>query len=49
MGVSIFDNLDLEAAAETPRRLKRWTFFFTAAPLRIENGMGSPVNALATF
>lgn len=49
MGISIFDNLDLEAAADTSRRLKRWTFFFTAAPLRIENGMGSPVNALATF
>ena len=49
MGISIFDNLDLEAAAQTARRLKRWSFLFTAAPLRIENGMGSPVNALATF
>jgi len=49
LGVSIFDNLDLEAAAETARRLKRWAFLFTAAPLRIEHGMGSPVNALATF
>lgn len=49
LGVSIFDNLDLEAAADTARRLKRWTFLFTAAPLRVENGMGSPVNALATF
>jgi hypothetical protein len=29
--------------------LKRWSFLFTTAPLRIENGMGSPVNALATF
>lgn len=49
MGVSIFDNLDLEAAVETARRLNRWTFLFTAAPLRIERGMGSPVNALASF
>ena len=49
LGISIFDNLDLEAAAQTARRLKRWSFMFTAAPLRIENGMGSPVNALATF
>jgi kynurenine formamidase len=49
LGVSIFDNLDLEAAAETSRRLKRWSFLFTAAPLRIANGMGSPINALATY
>jgi kynurenine formamidase len=49
MGISIFDNLDLEEAAQTSRRLKRWAFLFTASPLRIENGMGSPVNPLATF
>jgi kynurenine formamidase len=49
LGVTIFDNLDLEAAVQTARRLKRWTFMFTAAPLRIEHGMGSPVNALGTF
>lgn len=49
MGISIFDNLDLEAAAQTARRLKRWSFLFTAAPLRVEYGMGSPVNPLATF
>ena len=49
MGISIFDNLDLEGAAQTARRLKRWSFLFTAAPLRVERGMGSPVNPLATF
>jgi kynurenine formamidase len=49
MGISIFDNLDLEVAAQTSRRLKRWSFLFTAAPLRVESGMGSPVNALATY
>ena len=48
-GVSIFDNLDLEEAAQTARRLKRWEFLFTAAPLRIEKGMGSPLNPIATF
>jgi kynurenine formamidase len=49
LGVSIFDNLDLEEAAQAARRLKRWEFLFTAAPLRIEKGMGSPLNPIATF
>lgn len=49
LGVSIFDNLDFEEAAQVARRLKRWEFMFTAAPLRIEKGMGSPLNPIATF
>jgi kynurenine formamidase len=49
LGVSIFDNLDLEEAAQMAARLKRWEFLFTAAPLRIEKGMGSPLNPIATF
>lgn len=49
LGVSIFDNLDLERAAETAKRVNRYEFLFTAAPLRIEKGMGSPVNPIATF
>jgi kynurenine formamidase len=49
LGVSILDNLDLEEAASMARRLNRWEFLFTAAPLRIEKGMGSPLNPIATF
>jgi kynurenine formamidase len=49
LGVSIFDNLDFEEAVATARRLNRWEFLFTAAPLRIEKGMGSPLNPIATF
>lgn len=49
MGVAIFDNLDLGLAAETARRLNRYEFMFTAAPLRIDMGMGSPINPIATF
>ncbi len=49
LGVSIFDNLDFERAVEVARRLNRWEFLFTAAPLRIEKGMGSPLNPIATF
>jgi kynurenine formamidase len=49
MGVSIFDNLDFERAIEQARRLNRYEFLFMAAPLRIEKGMGSPLNPLAVF
>ena len=49
MGIGIFDNLDLQLAAETARRLNRYEFMFTAAPLRIDMGMGSPINPIATF
>jgi hypothetical protein len=49
LGTGIFDNLDFERVAEEARRLGRYEFLFTAAPLRIENGMGSPINPIATF
>ena len=49
MGVGIFDNLDFERVAAVARRLGRYEFLFTAAPLRIEGGMGSPLNPIATF
>jgi len=49
MGVSIFDNLDFERAVEEARRLNRYEFLFMAAPLRVEQGMGSPLNPLAVF
>ena len=49
MGISIFDNLDFERAVDQARRLNRYEFLFTAAPLRIEKGMGSPLNPLAIF
>lgn len=49
LGVDIFDNLDFERVVETARRLNRYEFMFSAAPLRIEKGTGSPVNPLAIF
>src|SRR5438309_7733173 len=49
LGVDIFDNLDFERAVEQARRLNRYEFLFTAAPLRIEKGTGSPLNPLAIF
>ena len=49
LGVDIFDNLDFERAIATARRLNRYEFMFSAAPLRIDKGMGSPLNPLAIF
>ena len=49
LGVGIFDNLDFDRLVETARELGRYEFLFTAAPLRIEGGMGSPLNPIATF
>ncbi len=49
MGVSIFDNLDFERAAEQARRPNRYEFLFMGAPLRIDQGTGAPLNPLAIF
>jgi kynurenine formamidase len=49
LGVSIFDNLDFEGAAEMSRKLKRYEFLFVASPLRIDKGMGSPLNPVAIY
>src|ERR1700687_611478 len=49
MGVNIVENLDLERAVETARRLKRYEFMLSFAPLPVEGGTGSPINPLAIF
>jgi kynurenine formamidase len=49
MGVNIVENLDLEKAVETARRLNRYEFLITFAPLPVEGGTGSPLNPLAVF
>jgi kynurenine formamidase len=49
MGINIVENLDLEELAATARRLNRYEFAITFAPLPVEGGTGSPVNPLAIF
>jgi len=49
MGVSIIENLDLEKAVETARRVNRYEFMISFAPLPVEGGTGSPINPLAIF
>ena len=38
-----------QAMVETARRLKRYEFLITFAPLPVEGGTGSPLNPLAIF
>jgi len=49
LGANIFDNMDLEAVAETAARLGRWEFLLVAAPIPNPGGTGSPLNPLAIF
>jgi len=49
LGTPIFDNCDLEALAAECRRLNRWEFMLTAAPIPVGGGTGSPLNPIATF
>jgi len=49
LGIHLFDNCDLEALADAAAARKRWDFLFTAAPLAIPGGTGSPINPIATF
>lgn len=49
MGMWVIDGCDLETLAETCERLGRWEFLFSAAPLRLKNSTGSPLNPIAVF
>lgn len=49
LGANIFDNMDLEALAETAARLNRWEFLLTAGPIPVTGGTGSPLNPIAVF
>jgi len=49
LGVHVIDNCDLEALADAAAARNRWEFLFTAAPLSIIGGTGSPINPIATF
>jgi kynurenine formamidase len=49
VGTPLFDNCQLEAAAEQAAKLNRHTFCMTVAPLRVPGATGSPFNPIATF
>lgn len=47
LGVALGEMFDFEALASHCRRSGRWEFLFSAAPLKLPRGIGSPGNALA--
>ena len=47
MGVHLLDYLQLEDLAVACERDQRWQFMFTASPLRLIGGTGSPINPIA--
>ncbi len=49
LGVGIVENLDLEKLVETARRLNRYEFMLSFAPIPVEGGTGSPINPTAVF
>ncbi len=49
MGMPLFDQCDLEELAKAARARNRWTFLFTASPVRATGSTGGPVNPIATF
>jgi hypothetical protein len=49
MGMWVIDGCDLEALAKACIEIGRWEFLFTAAPLRLKNSTGSPLNPVAVF
>ena len=46
-GMPIGELWDLEELAETCRRMQRWTFMLTSAPLNLNGGVASPANVIA--
>jgi len=49
MGINIVECLDLEQAVAMARKLNRYEFLISFAPLPVEGGTGSPLNPLAIF
>ena len=48
LGMPMLDAIDLEAAADTAAKLKRWEFLLTVAPLAL-NTTGSAINPIVVF
>src|SRR5262249_9132752 len=47
MGLWLIDNCNHEELAATCRRLGRWEFLVSVAPLKLRHGTGCPVNPIA--
>jgi kynurenine formamidase len=48
-GTPIGELWDLEELGETCAQLKKWSFFFTSAPLNVKGGIASPPCAIVVL
>lgn len=46
-GTPLGELWDLEELSEVCKKLNKWSFFITSAPLNVAGGVASPPNALA--
>jgi kynurenine formamidase len=49
MGLHLIDNVRMDSLVAACRTEHRYAFLFTAAPLRIPGGTGSPINPVAVL
>lgn len=49
LGMPLLDNLELDTLASEVLKREKRVFLFTAAPMRVKGGTGSPINPLAVF
>jgi kynurenine formamidase len=49
MGMLLFDECDFEDLGREAAKRKRWVFLFTAVPMAVPGGTGSPINPIATY
>ena len=49
MGMLLFDECDFEDLGREAAKRKRWVFLFTAVPIAVPGGTGSPINPIATY
>jgi len=49
LGIAIFDALDLEELSTSAAKLHRWEFLYSAGPMNVPGGTGSPMNPVAIF
>lgn len=45
-GMPIGEMFDLDELSEQCKKINRWSFFFTSAPLNFPGGVASPPNAI---
>ncbi len=48
-GMPVGEMFDLDELADICQKLRKWSFFFTSAPLNFPGGVASPPNAICVL